>query len=44
MVGGGEGTNNGLRDTSPRSVAMRYLKGKKGFLFDLFVILPIPQV
>lgn len=44
MVGGGEGANNGLRDTSPRSVAMRYLKGKKGFLFDLFVILPIPQV
>ncbi|KAL6199233.1 hypothetical protein ACLB2K_029019 [Fragaria x ananassa] len=44
MVGGGEGANNGLRDTSPRSVAMRYLKGKKGFLFDLFVILPIPQI
>lgn len=44
MVGGGEGTTNGLRDTSARSVAMRYLKGKKGFLFDLFVILPIPQI
>ncbi|XP_050369995.1 cyclic nucleotide-gated ion channel 4 [Argentina anserina] len=44
MVGGGEGANNGLRDTSPRSVAMSYLKGKKGFFFDLFVILPIPQI
>lgn len=31
-------------DTSSRTVAMRYLKAKKGFFFDLFVILPIPQV
>lgn len=27
-----------------RSVALRYLKAKKGFIFDLFVILPLPQV
>ncbi|PHT51670.1 Cyclic nucleotide-gated ion channel 4 [Capsicum baccatum] len=27
-----------------RSVALRYLKSKKGFFFDLFVILPLPQV
>ncbi|XP_047253062.1 cyclic nucleotide-gated ion channel 4 isoform X4 [Capsicum annuum] len=26
-----------------RSVALRYLKSKKGFFFDLFVILPLPQ-
>lgn len=32
-------------DKSPRrSVALRYLKAKKGFFFDLFVILPLPQV
>lgn len=31
-------------DTSSRTVAMRYLKARKGFFFDLFVILPIPQV
>ncbi|KAG2682030.1 hypothetical protein I3760_11G171600 [Carya illinoinensis] len=30
-------------DTTPRSVALRYLKAKKGFFFDLFVILPLPQ-
>ncbi|XP_044494213.1 cyclic nucleotide-gated ion channel 4 isoform X2 [Mangifera indica] len=29
---------------SSRSVALRYLKAKKGFFFDLFVILPLPQV
>lgn len=33
-----------LADTSPRSVALRYLKGKGGFFFDLFVILPLPQI
>ncbi|XP_068337573.1 cyclic nucleotide-gated ion channel 4-like [Pyrus communis] len=44
MVGGDGGGANGLRDTSPRSVALKYLKSKKGFLFDLFVILPIPQI
>lgn len=27
-----------------RAVAFRYLEAKKGFFFDLFVILPIPQV
>lgn len=31
-------------DVSSRTVAMRYLVAKKGFFFDLFVILPIPQV
>lgn len=25
-------------------VALRYLKSKKGFFLDLFVILPLPQV
>ncbi|XP_043691999.1 cyclic nucleotide-gated ion channel 4 [Telopea speciosissima] len=31
--------------TAPaRSIAFRYLKAKKGFFFDLFVILPLPQV
>ncbi|KAM7492628.1 hypothetical protein LguiA_035549 [Lonicera macranthoides] len=33
-----------LHDTSDRHVAVRYLKKKKGILFDLFVILPLPQV
>ncbi|BBH01854.1 cyclic nucleotide-gated cation channel 4 [Prunus dulcis] len=41
MEGGGA---NGLRDTSARSVALKYLRSKKGFFFDLFVILPIPQI
>jgi hypothetical protein len=27
-----------------RSVALSYLKSRRGFFFDLFVILPIPQV
>ncbi|KAK4344047.1 hypothetical protein RND71_037141 [Anisodus tanguticus] len=27
-----------------RSLALRYLKFKKGFFFDLFVILPLPQI
>ncbi|CAI9756883.1 unnamed protein product [Fraxinus pennsylvanica] len=27
-----------------RTVALRYFKANKGFLFDLFVILPIPQI
>ncbi|XP_024024894.1 cyclic nucleotide-gated ion channel 4 [Morus notabilis] len=34
----------GLRDATARSVALRYLKAKRGFLFDLFVILPLPQI
>lgn len=34
----------GLRDISRRSVALGYLKGRRGFYFDLFVIVPIPQV
>jgi len=29
---------------SARAAAMDYLMSKKGFLFDLFVILPVPQV
>lgn len=40
----GMGAGSGLRDTTRRSVALRYLKTKRGFFFDLFVILPIPQV
>ncbi|XP_023552664.1 cyclic nucleotide-gated ion channel 4 [Cucurbita pepo subsp. pepo] len=36
--------NRGLRDSTPRAVALRYFKSKKGFFFDLFVILPLPQV
>lgn len=31
-------------NNNPRSVALRYMKAKKGFFFDLFVILPLPQV
>lgn len=33
-----------LQDASAGKVALRYLKAKKGFFFDLFVILPLPQV
>ncbi|KAI3988177.1 hypothetical protein MKX01_011966, partial [Papaver californicum] len=33
--------NLGFRE---RSAALRYLKAKNGFFFDLFVILPVPQV
>ncbi|XP_059662592.1 cyclic nucleotide-gated ion channel 4 [Cornus florida] len=40
---GGEDRSR-LHDTSARKVALRYLKAKKGFFFDLFVILPLPQV
>ncbi|KAE8650167.1 hypothetical protein Csa_011681 [Cucumis sativus] len=42
--GDGRGENRRLCDSSPRAVALRYLKSKKGFFFDLFVILPFPQV
>ncbi|KAG5020728.1 Cyclic nucleotide-gated ion channel 4 [Glycine soja] len=43
----GRGTSSssvGLRDTRPRSVAMGYLMSRTGFFFDLFVILPLPQI
>ncbi|XP_044472811.1 cyclic nucleotide-gated ion channel 4-like [Mangifera indica] len=33
-----------IQRQNSRSVALRYLKAKKGFIFDLFVILPLPQV
>ncbi|GAA0160974.1 ligand-gated ion channel [Lithospermum erythrorhizon] len=33
-----------LHDVSAESVALRYLKARRGFLLDLFVILPLPQV
>ncbi|KAI9186289.1 hypothetical protein LWI28_015838 [Acer negundo] len=36
--------DNYSNNYSSRSVALLYLKAKKGFFFDLFVILPIPQV
>ncbi|KAJ9153643.1 hypothetical protein P3X46_027062 [Hevea brasiliensis] len=42
--GGSDGTRGGPRlMTSPSSVALKYLKEKRGFFFDLFVILPLPQ-
>ncbi|KAJ9671754.1 hypothetical protein PVL29_025457 [Vitis rotundifolia] len=41
-VVGEEGSR--LHDASARTVALRYLKAKKGFFFDLFVILPLPQI
>ncbi|KAL2327996.1 hypothetical protein Fmac_021423 [Flemingia macrophylla] len=34
----------GLIDTRPRSVALGYFKSRTGFFFDLFVILPLPQI
>jgi len=40
----GLGAAAGLRDTRPRTVALGYLKSRTGFIFDLFVILPLPQV
>ncbi|OVA08008.1 Cyclic nucleotide-binding domain [Macleaya cordata] len=33
-----------VHQMNARSVALQYLKAKKGFFFDLFVILPLPQV
>lgn len=30
--------------TDPRSIALHYLASRKGFLFDVFVILPLPQM
>ncbi|KAG9131093.1 hypothetical protein Leryth_025420 [Lithospermum erythrorhizon] len=33
-----------LHDVSAESVALRYLKARRGFLLDLFVILPLPQI
>ncbi|KAF5730616.1 Cyclic nucleotide-gated ion channel 4 isoform 1 [Tripterygium wilfordii] len=38
-IGGGDGGSR-----SARKAALRYLKAKRGFLLDLFVILPIPQI
>ncbi|XP_065862191.1 cyclic nucleotide-gated ion channel 4 [Euphorbia lathyris] len=38
---------NGPPPATPRrftSVALRYIKDKNGFFFDLFVILPLPQI
>ncbi|CAL5341883.1 unnamed protein product [Camellia sinensis] len=43
-VGSGGGEGSRVHNGSARTVALRYLKAKKGFIFDLFVILPIPQV
>ncbi|KAL9297788.1 hypothetical protein ACSQ67_023684 [Phaseolus vulgaris] len=40
----GLGAAAGLRDTRPRTVALGYLKSRTGFIFDLFVILPLPQI
>ncbi|XP_052208175.1 cyclic nucleotide-gated ion channel 4 [Diospyros lotus] len=41
---GADGGRSRLADKNPRTVALRYLRSKKGFFFDLFVILPLPQV
>ncbi|CAJ1978752.1 unnamed protein product [Sphenostylis stenocarpa] len=41
---GAAASSAGLRDTRPRSVALGYLKSRTGFVFDLFVILPLPQI
>lgn len=37
-------TDNAVVDNHGCSIALDYLKSRRGFLFDLFVILPIPQV
>ncbi|CAI9088602.1 OLC1v1022979C1 [Oldenlandia corymbosa var. corymbosa] len=41
---GGDDGGSATSPTSAKAVALRYLKSKKGFLFDLFVILPLPQI
>ncbi|KAG1347195.1 cAMP-dependent protein kinase regulatory subunit [Cocos nucifera] len=38
------GAQEGQAPMSPRAVAVNYLKSKKGFFFDLFIIFPVPQV
>ncbi|XP_027355123.1 cyclic nucleotide-gated ion channel 4-like isoform X2 [Abrus precatorius] len=38
------GSSDGLIDTRPGSVALGYIKSRTGFFFDLFVILPLPQI
>ncbi|KAK4491993.1 hypothetical protein RD792_002779 [Penstemon davidsonii] len=43
LAGGGADLFNG-RTRNARVVALKYLKGKRGFFLDLFVILPLPQV
>ncbi|GLU23453.1 hypothetical protein SLE2022_394540 [Rubroshorea leprosula] len=43
--GGGDGGGGGPHTaTTVRRVAARYLKAWKGFFFDVFVILPLPQI
>ncbi|XP_038982155.1 cyclic nucleotide-gated ion channel 4-like [Phoenix dactylifera] len=37
------GAEEGRAPMSPRAVALDYLKSKKGFFFDLFIIFPVPQ-
>ncbi|KAK8706135.1 hypothetical protein V6N13_049711 [Hibiscus sabdariffa] len=39
-----EKRDGGGGERRARHVAFKYLKTKKGFLFDLFVILPLPQI
>ncbi|XP_022717969.1 cyclic nucleotide-gated ion channel 4 [Durio zibethinus] len=39
--GEGRGERSGM---NTRHVALKYLKAKKGFFFDLLVILPLPQI
>ncbi|PIN19628.1 K+-channel ERG [Handroanthus impetiginosus] len=42
--GAGEGRMHDGSAATTRAVALKYLKSKKGFFFDLFVILPLPQI
>ncbi|KAJ1408491.1 RmlC-like jelly roll fold [Sesbania bispinosa] len=40
----GFGGDTGAAADAGSSVALRYLKSRRGFFFDFFVILPIPQI
>ncbi|KAL2476132.1 Cyclic nucleotide-gated ion channel 4 [Abeliophyllum distichum] len=43
-VDGSAADRSGLPEAGARTVALQYFKAKKGFFFDFFVILPIPQI
>ncbi|KAL9270037.1 Cyclic nucleotide-gated ion channel 4-like protein [Drosera capensis] len=42
--GGGAGGGGSVEKGNGRAATIRYLKTKKGFFFDFFVIIPLPQV
>ncbi|KAK8527349.1 hypothetical protein V6N13_085186 [Hibiscus sabdariffa] len=42
--GGGGDRSNRSRGANARHVTFKYLKAKRGFFFDLLVILPLPQI